>query len=63
VGIWVAEIIDSLEVDYRLDTDLIEEPCLYGSALIQERVTLLLNISALLKRAGVEVHPSLAGAF
>jgi two-component system chemotaxis sensor kinase CheA len=63
VGIWVAEIIDSLEVDYRLDTDLIEEPCLYGSALIQERVTLLLNINALLKRAGVEVHPSLAGAF
>ena len=63
VGIWVADIIDSLEVDYRLDTDLIEEPCLYGSALIQERVTLLLNMNALLKRAGVEVSPSFAGAF
>jgi two-component system chemotaxis sensor kinase CheA len=63
VGIWVADIIDSLEVDYRLDTDLIEEPCLYGSALIQERVTLLLHMNALLKRAGVEVSPSFAGAF
>ena len=59
----MADIIDSLEVDYRLDTDLIEEPCLYGSALIQERVTLLLNMNALLKRAGVEVSPSFAGAF
>jgi two-component system chemotaxis sensor kinase CheA len=63
VGIWVADIIDSLEVDYRLDTDLIEEPCLYGSALIQNHVTLLLNINALLKRAGVEVLPSFAGSF
>jgi two-component system chemotaxis sensor kinase CheA len=63
VGIWVADIIDSLEVDYRLDTDLIEEPCLYGSALIQERVTLLLHMNALLKRAGVEISPSFAGAF
>jgi len=63
VGIWVADIIDSLEVDYRLDTDLIEDPCLYGSALIQNRVTLLLNINALLKRAGVEILPSFAGSF
>jgi two-component system chemotaxis sensor kinase CheA len=63
VGIWVADIIDSLEVDYRLDTDLIEEPCLYGSALIQDHVTLLLNINALLKRAGVEILPSFAGSF
>ena len=63
VGIWVANIIDSLEVDYRLDTDLIEDPSLYGSALIQDRVTLLLNINALLKRAGVEVMPSFANAF
>ncbi len=63
VGIWVTDIIDSLEVDYRLDTDLIEDPCLYGSALIQDHVTLLLNVNALLKRAGVEILPSFAGSF
>jgi two-component system chemotaxis sensor kinase CheA len=53
IGIVVSHIIDTLDTTLHLDTHFIEAPYLYGSALIQDKVTLLLNLNELLESQSV----------
>jgi two-component system, chemotaxis family, sensor kinase CheA len=56
VCIFAAEILDTVETDVQLDTDLIQENELSGSALLNNHLTLFLDVEALLERAGIHYN-------
>ncbi len=53
IGIVVSHIIDTLDTTLHLDTGFIEAPYLYGSALINDKVTMLLNLNELLESQSI----------
>ncbi|MFM7390737.1 MAG: chemotaxis protein CheA [Vampirovibrionales bacterium] len=52
-GIYASKILDTLEVELQLDTHLIGETQVQGSAVINDHLTVFLNVNELLQSAGV----------
>lgn len=52
-GIYASKILDTLEVEVQLDTHLIGETQVQGSAVINDHLTVFLNVNELLQSAGV----------
>lgn len=57
-GLFASQILDTAEAAVRLETDLIHEQELSGSAMINNHLTLFINAEALLHRAGYLFEPA-----
>jgi hypothetical protein len=52
-GIFATQILDTIETDVQLNTHLLGDQQVRGSAVIQDHLTLFINTDALLESAGV----------